>query len=136
MRTITISWVALGFCVAACATPQNIKDKSAASATLYTELAAAHRTYVDALREELQRRDLLQAEIDVRTGQKPPELEKPLPTPTDTRQVLQSLRGLGLQIDASRLAYGVVDRFLRIDVVDLDDVATVSSRLAEATKEK
>jgi hypothetical protein len=136
MRAIAVSWVALGFCVAACATPQNIKDKSAASAALYTELATAHRTYVAALREELLRRDLLAAEIAVRTGETPPQLERPLSLPEDTRQVLQNFRALGLQIDASRVVYGVVDRFLRIDVVDPDDIAAVSSRAAGAFKEK
>lgn len=136
MRAITVSWVALGFCVAACATPQNIKDKSAASAALYAELVTAHRTYVDALREELHRRDLLEAEIAVRVGEKSAQLERPLPLPEDTRQVLQTLRALGLQIDVWRLRYGVVDRFLRIDVVDPDEVASVTSRAAEAAKEK
>ena len=136
MRAVTMSCIALGLCLSACATPQNIKDKSAASAALYSDLSAAHRTYVAALRDELRRRDLLEAEIAVRTGQATPQLETPLRLPSDTQQVLQSLRVLGLQIDASRTAYGVVDRFLRIDVVDLDDVSAVTSRLSEATKEK
>jgi hypothetical protein len=136
MRTVTLSLAALGFVVSACATPQNIKDKSAASAALYTDLAAAHQAYVKALAAEMERRDLLEAEIAVRTGEKPPQLEKPLVVPDDTRQVLQNLRALGLQINASRLVYGVVDRFIRIDVVDVDDVAAVTSQAAEAFKEK
>ena len=57
--------------------------------------------------------------------------------PADTRQALQSLHALGLQINASRLVYGVVvDRFIRIDVVDVDDVAVVTSQAAGAFKEK
>jgi hypothetical protein len=136
IRVTTISCVALGFCVVACATPQNIKDKSAASAALYADLSAAHRTYLSALTDELHRRDLLEAQIAVRTGDKRPQLEKPLAIPADTQQVLQSLRALGLQIDTSRLVHGVVDRFLRIDVVDPDDIADVSSQAASAFKEK
>jgi len=134
--TTTISCIALGFCMVACATPQNIKDKSAASAALYADLSAAHRAYVSALTDELQRRDLLEAQIAVRTGDKPPQLEKPRAIPADTQQVLQSLRAVGLQIDTSRLVYGVVDRFLRIDVVDPDDIAAVTSQEASAFKEK
>lgn len=136
MRTVSLSLAALGLVVSACAAPQNIKDKSAASAALYTDLAAAHQAYVKALAAELERRDLLEAEMAVRTGEKPPQLEKPLPMPADTRQALQSLRALGLQINASRLVYGVVDRFIRIDVVDVDDVAAVTSQAADAFKEK
>lgn len=136
MRTVTLSLATLGLVVSACAAPQNIKDKSAASAALYTDLATAHQAYVRALAAELDRRDLLEAEIAVRTGQAPPQLEKPMVTPADTRRVLQSLRALGLQINASRLVYGVVDRFIRIDVVDVDDVAAVSSHAADAFKEK
>jgi hypothetical protein len=131
-----MTWIALGVFVAACATPQNIKEKSAAGVALYADLSAAHRAYVSALQDELRRRDLLEAQIAVRTGEKAPDLEKPLPTPKDTQEVLESLRGLGLHIDASRLAFGVVDRFLRVDVVDLDDVADVTSRLNAATKGK
>jgi hypothetical protein len=136
MRSVTLSLAALGFLLTACATPQNIKDKSAASAALYTDLASAHRTYVTTLAAELERRDRLEADIAVRTGKAQPQLEKPLAMPADTREVLQSLRAVGLQIDTSRLVYGVVDRFIRIDVVDVDDVAAVTAKASGAFKEK
>jgi hypothetical protein len=92
-------------------TERHISDVAPSATGAGSDLAAAQRTYVDALHDELRRRDLLEAETEVRTGEKPPQLEMPLPVAKDTQQALQNLRLLGLQIDASRLAYGVVDRF-------------------------
>jgi hypothetical protein len=71
-----VSVIVVTFSFLACATPPNIREKSAAGNALYTDVLAAHRTFTSALAEELTRRDIAQAENAVRVGEAKVALEE------------------------------------------------------------
>lgn len=118
---------------AACATPEGIRTKSKASAQLYTDLLMAHGTFSQALERELLRRDRLEAEIAVRSGQEP-QLTGPFTPPASTAQVVRALEAWQLEVETLRLLYGTVDRFLQIQIVDLDEIKAVTDKASGAFK--
>jgi hypothetical protein len=120
--------------LAACATPENIRTKSTASAQLYADILAAHGTFSRAVEQELLRRDRRELETAVRLGQRPPQLEAPFTPPDDTVRVMRTLEAWQLEVATLRLLYGTVDRFLQIEVVDLDDIKAVTEKASDAFK--
>ena len=118
----------------ACATPESIRTKSTASAQLYADILEAHGTFSRAVEQELLRRDRLEQQVAVQLGQQPPQLEKPFAPPDLTKQVVLALEAWRLQVEALRILYGTVDRFLQIQVVDLDDVKAVTEKASGAFK--
>lgn len=112
-----------------CATPPNIKEKSAASLELYENVTIASQNLAIAMNNELELRDRYKHENKVRSGEigvKPAYEKRPKEDDlTKTTRELFSL--LQMQFDQARLLHGITDRFLRIDVVDLDDAKAFSA---------
>jgi hypothetical protein len=127
--------IVVTFSFLACATPPNIREKSAVGNALYTDVLAAQRTFTSALAEELTRRDIVQAENAVRLGEANVALEK-VPAPNSaTVEVVKSLRGVETVLEIAKRVFGTVDRFLQITVVDEKDVAALTDRAKEAAGE-
>ncbi len=120
----------------ACSTPPNIREKSAAGMELYFNLLEAHRAFASALESDLKRRDRLASEMEVRTGAKDPQFETPLPIPKDTQDISDALQAIEHHIEISRLLYSTVDRFLRVEVLDLDDVKAVTAKARDVLERK
>ena len=118
----------------ACATPEGIRAKSKASAQLYADLLAAHGTFSQAVEQELRRRDRLETEVAVWRGKEKPQLETPFTPPESTMQVVRALEAWQLEVETLRLLYGTVDRFLQIQVVDLDEIKAVTEKASGAFK--
>jgi hypothetical protein len=77
-----------------CATPENIRAKSTASAQLYADILEAHGTFSRALEQELRRRDRIELQTDVQLGKRPPQLDSPFTPPASTTEVVNGLEDL------------------------------------------
>jgi len=119
-------------CVLACATPEGVRKKSAASQNLYADLDRAYGAYVRATGTFLEDRDRLASAVKIAAGQAPPAFAAEVVENAETTRVLEALSAVGAAIGIARIQYGVVDRFLQIDVFDEAEAAKVSSKLNSA----
>ncbi len=123
------------FSLGGCATPQNIKEKSLASLQLYKNVAIASQNFSYALNNELKTRDRYEHQLSVRNCDEEEKDCKALlafvtapKMDENTEKVMKTFALIQLEFEQARMLHGVVDRFLRIDVVDLDDAKELSSR--------
>lgn len=119
-------------CVAAsCSTPPQILEQSSAATDLYARVDETFLTWRDALRSELLRRERVAQQIQLRLGEAELDLEPDQGDGLDLwlESALRSFRG---EIEWLRIAHGIVDRFLRIEVVDLDEVQAVTESVRQA----
>ena len=115
---------------AGCTTPPQIVEQSAATTALYAQLDQTFQTWHDAVRSELKRRAREQHLGQVRTGRASVNLagtEGGDEIPFD-RWLAMAFDAFPAELDLLRIAHGIVDRFLRIEVIDLDDVEAVTRR--------
>lgn len=110
-----------------CATPNNIIEKSAASADLYRDVLSAHGTLSGAIREELVAADRMELIVGVRTGG---ELDLPrrFEIAGSTQAVIDALGSARRALELSQLLFGTVDRFVRIKVFDLEEAQGLVSK--------
>lgn len=118
-----------------CATPPNIKEKSAASLELYKNVTIASQNLAIAMNNELKLRERYKHENKVRSGNvEPAFIEKPIEN-NQTKETRELFSVFQMQFDQARLLHGITDRFLRIDVVDLDDVKGFSGAVNQTASE-
>lgn len=115
-----LSTLALAIATLGCATPDNIIEKSAASAQLYTDVLSAHATLNNVIERELVAGDRAELIFEVRSGEKL-DLDAPLTVEADTQAVIAALRSVRTSLEISQILFGTVDRFVRIRVFDLED---------------
>ncbi len=124
-------------CVLACATGAGVREKSAASQKLYADLDKAYAIYVRATASFLEYRDRLQNTVDVASGREDatPAFVAGAAENRETKQVLQALEGVGAAIGKARVQFGVVNRFLQIEIFDEEEAAEVTRKLNEALEQ-
>lgn len=119
-----------------CSTPANIQEKSEAALGLQRDVLAAQKTlataYVGFILEE-DRRAREVAEL----GAESPGLrfEGDPPISAGLRSVIESQKRLRTLLEILGLVQGTVDRYLRIDVLDLDEISTLIDSLDSASQD-
>ena len=137
----------------ACTSPgPGLRESSEAADDLYGELVQATTNYRHALITEFSKRDQVATVLTVNGGDDPPTwlmqadadeaarlfLQSGKPrygADEATKKVQVSLMAVEQLVRLYRTHYGAIARFIRIEVLDLDDVTALTGRINEASKD-
>jgi hypothetical protein len=123
-------WSLLACAAVGCATPPQVVEQSAAATELYAQIDDTFVTWRAALRSEFARRERAVQLIQLRTGEADFDMAPGAQGELDL-WLASALGSFRAEIEWLRISHGIVDRFLRIDVIDLDEVQSVSERARE-----